>query len=128
MSTMARCEINPLYSPIGADRLAVCRPWLALPFSDRDRKGQLSSQFGVSGIPTLVLMDKDGNVITDNGTSAVLSQPDGGFIPAAPSGGGGGGGVAELIIYGRDGCGMCSNFKSQLQSEGIDYRMVFPTP
>lgn len=66
-----------------------------------------------------MLMDSDGNVITDNGTSAVLSQPDGGFIPSndPPS-------VAELIIYGRDGCGMCSHFKSQLQSEGIEYRMV----
>jgi len=92
-------------------------PWLALPFSDRDRNSQLSSQFGVSGIPTLVLMDKDGTVITDNGTSAVLSQPDGGFIPPEKN-------TNELIIYGRDGCGMCSHFKSQLESEGIDYRMV----
>jgi len=94
-------------------------PWLALPFADRDQKNKLSSKFGVSGIPTLVLMDSDGNVITDNGTSAVLSQPDGGFIPRNDPPG-----VAELVIYGRDGCGMCSHFKSQLQSEGIEYRMV----
>jgi len=32
--------------------------------------------------------------------------------------------MAELIIYGRNGCGMCRNFKSQLEAEGIRYRMV----
>ena len=30
----------------------------------------------------------------------------------------------ELIIYGRGGCSMCSDFKSQLEAEGIGYRMV----
>merc|ERR1719359_496114 len=34
-------------------------PWLALDFADRKRKNQLSSMFGVSGIPSLVIIDKD---------------------------------------------------------------------
>merc|ERR1711934_123944 len=32
--------------------------------------------------------------------------------------------MAELVIYGRDGGGMCSHFKSQLDREGIEWRMV----
>ena len=35
-------------------------PWLALPFSDRDRKAALSKRFKVSGIPMLVLLNPDG--------------------------------------------------------------------
>merc|ERR1712093_703461 len=39
-------------------------PWLALDFEDRKRKAQLSSMFGVRGIPALVIIDTDGSVIT----------------------------------------------------------------
>ena len=46
-------------------------PWLALPYSDRKRKGKLSSKYGVQGIPTLVLLDPQGNVISKDGRSAV---------------------------------------------------------
>jgi nucleoredoxin len=58
-------------------------PWLALPFSERDRKASLSKRFKVSGIPTLVLLDGDsGAVITTDGRAAVSEAP-GGF-PWAP--------------------------------------------
>merc|ERR1719165_6364 len=36
-------------------------PWLALPFAERDRKSALSKAFDVEGIPTLVILDKDGS-------------------------------------------------------------------
>ena len=32
-------------------------PWLAIPFEDRDAKAKLSAKYGVTGIPTLVLVD-----------------------------------------------------------------------
>ena len=37
-------------------------PWLALPYSDRDRKAQLSSKFKVTGIPTLIILDENASV------------------------------------------------------------------
>merc|ERR1712054_602416 len=40
------------------------QPWLALDFADRKAKEQLSNLFGVRGIPTLVIVDKDGTTIT----------------------------------------------------------------
>jgi len=47
-------------------------PWPALPYADRSRKEELSDRFGVAGIPTLVLLDKDRSVITTNGRGAVM--------------------------------------------------------
>jgi len=49
-------------------------PWLALPFKDRALKEKLSKRFGVQGIPTLVLLDKDRSVITTEGRGAVLQD------------------------------------------------------
>merc|ERR1719316_1883482 len=46
-------------------------PWLALPYAERKRKEELSSRFGVEGIPSLVLLDKDLSVITTNGRSII---------------------------------------------------------
>jgi len=58
-------------------------PWLALPYNQRERKDNLSSQHGVSGIPSLVLLDKQGSVITTDGRSVVLSDPSGSWIGSA---------------------------------------------
>ncbi len=49
-------------------------PWKALPFSERGTKDALSSKFNVQGIPTLVLLDEHGNVITLDGRSAVMTK------------------------------------------------------
>merc|ERR1711904_380120 len=59
-------------------------PWLALDFADRQRKTQLSGMFGVRGIPALVIVDKDGSVITTNGRGAVSSDPQGAKFPWYP--------------------------------------------
>jgi nucleoredoxin len=59
-------------------------PWLALDFEDRKRKAQLSSMFGVRGIPALVIVDTDGSVITKDGRSAVSSDPQGTKFPWYP--------------------------------------------
>jgi nucleoredoxin len=47
-------------------------PWLALKYADRNLKNELSKAFGVSGIPSLVLLDSDFSVITKNGRAAVM--------------------------------------------------------
>ena len=49
-------------------------PWLAVPFEDRARKSQLEKKFKVKSIPTLVLLDKDGNLITTNGREGINSM------------------------------------------------------
>jgi len=59
-------------------------PWLALPFSERERKEKLSSKFKVRGIPTLVILDVDGSVITTDGRSAVSEDPTGAAFPWKP--------------------------------------------
>lgn len=58
-------------------------PWLALPFQD-SRCKQLSTAFQVSGIPMLIIMDEDGNVITSQGRSAVMVDPEGKDFPWHP--------------------------------------------
>ncbi|MDR3740063.1 MAG: thioredoxin-like domain-containing protein [Terracidiphilus sp.] len=46
-------------------------PWKMLDFADRDTKDALSSRFGVRGIPTLVILDEKGEVLTKDGRSLV---------------------------------------------------------
>ena len=38
-------------------------PWLAVDISEKDCKSELNTLFSVSGIPTLTIVDKSGNVI-----------------------------------------------------------------
>jgi len=49
-------------------------PWLALPFSNRDAKGALSKRYKVKGIPSLVVLGPDGNVVTTNGRQKVMEN------------------------------------------------------
>lgn len=48
-------------------------PWLAVPY-DSKLKGALSSKYGVSGIPMLVIIDEKGKIITKNGRGAISSD------------------------------------------------------
>merc|ERR1719446_1244359 len=59
-------------------------PWLALPYSDRDKKDALSKKFKVSGIPSVVILDADGKVITKDGRQAVSEDPTGEEFPWKP--------------------------------------------
>jgi nucleoredoxin len=61
--------------------------YLALPYSKRKEKEELSNMFGVEGIPTFVVVDADGQVVNANargkvsaGVEAVLAQ---GWAPPA---------------------------------------------
>jgi len=60
-------------------------PWLALPFSDKDRKGKLSKRFRVQGIPMLVLINGlTGTLITTTGRECVTDDPEGEEFPWYP--------------------------------------------
>jgi len=59
------------------------QPWHALPFADRDRKQKLSEAFSVKGIPTLIVLDDQGKVVTQNGRADYMNYlPAGGVVPA----------------------------------------------
>ncbi|XP_071110864.1 nucleoredoxin-like [Haliotis cracherodii] len=58
-------------------------PWLALPFGD-PRVHYLTTQFGIAGIPSLILIDEKGNVITLNGRSSLLTDKTGAEFPWYP--------------------------------------------
>merc|ERR1711871_180814 len=59
-------------------------PWAAVKYEDRDMKDALSKTFKVSGIPSLVIIDSDGSVITTDGRSAVGQDPEGKKFPWKP--------------------------------------------
>lgn len=54
-------------------------PWLAIPFSDSDARDHLDELFRVTGIPHLVMIDKDGKVLTDNGVEIIREYGVEGF-------------------------------------------------
>jgi len=61
------------------------QPWLALPYSARDKKAALSKKYKVEGIPSLVIINPaDGSVITKDGRSAVMKDPTGEKFPWIP--------------------------------------------
>ena len=51
--------------------------WFALDYDQRDLKKDLGEIFEVEGIPTLILMKKDGTIITRDGAQRALRMgPD----------------------------------------------------
>jgi len=59
-------------------------PWTALPYDARAAKDKLSKKFKVSGIPSLIVLDEDGTLITADGRSAVSEDPTGEDFPWRP--------------------------------------------
>jgi len=59
-------------------------PWLAVPYARRDIQQLLNKKFKVQGIPSLVILDKEGQVITTDGRSKVSSDPVGQAFPWKP--------------------------------------------
>jgi len=60
------------------------QPWLALDYACRKEKEQLSQLLGVRGIPSFVIVDKDGSVITKDGRAEVSADPKGAEFPWHP--------------------------------------------
>jgi nucleoredoxin len=49
-------------------------PWLALPFTDRQRAQALGGQFGANGIPFLVLIDNQGRMKSNSCRDDVMKK------------------------------------------------------
>jgi len=60
------------------------QPWAAIPFANREAAKELGSKFKVQGIPTLVIIDGEGNTINADGRDAVASDPAGDNFPWVP--------------------------------------------
>uniref|UniRef100_A0AAY4AWT0 Nucleoredoxin n=1 Tax=Denticeps clupeoides TaxID=299321 RepID=A0AAY4AWT0_9TELE len=51
-------------------------PWLAVPYADEARRSRLNRLYGIQGIPTLILLDTEGHMITRQGRVEVLNDPE----------------------------------------------------
>merc|ERR1712060_62393 len=61
------------------------QPWLALDYSDRSTKNQLSKVCKVRGIPSFAIIDpSDYSIINLDGRAAVTSDPEGKDLPWTP--------------------------------------------
>jgi nucleoredoxin len=56
-------------------------PWQSLPYEKRAEKDTLSSLFQVNGIPSFVVLNNDGTVITTDGRSKVIKDSKGETLP-----------------------------------------------
>jgi thiol-disulfide isomerase/thioredoxin len=66
-----------------ADFKAYCEkmPWLALPFGARDIRSLLNDMLGIGGIPTLMLLDGEGGLISMDGVRLVSEDGAGERFP-----------------------------------------------
>jgi nucleoredoxin len=58
-------------------------PWLAIPFQD-SRINALSDRFDIEGIPSLIILDPNGDVVTKDAVSRIRSDPNGLKFPFHP--------------------------------------------
>lgn len=49
-------------------------PFIALPFTNRAAKQQLGEKYGVRGIPTLLILDANGNTVDSEGRGTVMAN------------------------------------------------------
>jgi len=50
-------------------------PWLSVPFQQASVRAELAQLYGIRGIPTLLLLDSNGHVITMDGRSEIVEDP-----------------------------------------------------
>lgn len=50
-------------------------PWLSIPFQQASVRAELAQLYGIRGIPTLLLLDSNGHVITMDARSEIVEDP-----------------------------------------------------
>eukprot|EP00920_Eleutheroschizon_duboscqi_P025481 GHVT01062689.1.p1 GENE.GHVT01062689.1~~GHVT01062689.1.p1 ORF type:complete len:770 (+),score=100.61 GHVT01062689.1:269-2578(+) len=73
-----------LTTPEGTVDAKEAMPWLAIPFADAQRRAMLQDELGVGALPTLVMLDSSGKVITANACGAVTRDPAAESYPWTP--------------------------------------------
>jgi len=56
------------------------QPWTALPYDARGVKEKMGNDFGVRGIPMLIILDAEGNMLTNEGRKAICDDKTGGTL------------------------------------------------
>ncbi|KAJ8310471.1 hypothetical protein KUTeg_012336 [Tegillarca granosa] len=51
-------------------------PWNALPFTATEQIGKVKQKYAIRGIPTLILLNPDGEIISKDGRSLISDKPD----------------------------------------------------
>lgn len=49
-------------------------PWLAVEYKDTARIASLKQRYGINGLPTLVILDQDGQQVNDDGRQDILNN------------------------------------------------------
>ena len=49
-------------------------PWLAVDYKDTARIASLKQRYGINGLPTLVILDQDGQQVNDDGRQDILNN------------------------------------------------------
>eukprot|EP01016_Furgasonia_blochmanni_P039950 TRINITY_DN5036_c0_g1_i3.p1 TRINITY_DN5036_c0_g1~~TRINITY_DN5036_c0_g1_i3.p1 ORF type:complete len:153 (-),score=41.60 TRINITY_DN5036_c0_g1_i3:235-693(-) len=49
-------------------------PWLAIPWSEGATRKELATTYKIQGIPALIILDKSGKLITDEGVEALYEN------------------------------------------------------
>ncbi len=63
------------HSPADFKEYFSTMPWKAIPFEKNEIREALNAKFGVSSIPTLLLIDEATGMYNDNGRQAVMTDP-----------------------------------------------------
>lgn len=59
-------------------------PWLSVPFQQTAVRGELAQLYGVRGIPTLLLLDNNGHIITTDARTEIAEDPSAQYFPWKP--------------------------------------------
>jgi len=52
------------------------QPWYAIPYDSTDVREGLNEKFGIRGIPSLLVLDQDANIVTKEGRQDIMKQKE----------------------------------------------------
>ena len=71
------CSIDG--SPEAFERNFADMPWSAVPYSEDQRIQNLKQKFGINGLPTLIVLDKRGDIVSYDGRLDIQNHQEGAF-------------------------------------------------
>jgi len=52
------------------------QPWYAIPYENSDIREGLNERFGIRGIPSLLVLDQEGNIVSKEGRTEVMKTKE----------------------------------------------------
>jgi nucleoredoxin len=56
------------------------QPWFAVPYTDGEQRDALSARFGVRGLPSLIVVNQEGVVVSRNARAEVMQLKERAFV------------------------------------------------